>query len=75
MGCSIVKQMDKQLNDPESLYDGLPSGASSDLRGALRAIRRAAGRARQVAEQTGTELIIWRGGQIVRVKPVGARAK
>lgn len=40
-----------------------------DVNGALNALRRAAVRARQVAEQTGTDLIVVRSGQIVRVRP------
>ena len=40
-----------------------------DVNGALKALRRAAVRARQVAEQTGTDLIVVRSGQIVRVRP------
>lgn len=70
-----MNETDTKLNEPQPFYGGLPAGASPDLRGALQAIRRSAGRARQVAEQTGTELIIWRDGQIVRVKPVRAEAK
>jgi len=38
-----------------------------DLAGSLPAIRRAAKRARQVAAQTGTALIVWRDGQIKRI--------
>ena len=75
MEWTVMNQTDKQLNEPQPLYGGLPAGASSDLHGALHAIQRSAGRARRVAEQTGTELIIWRGGQIVRVKPVRAEVK
>jgi len=39
----------------------------NDLPGSLNALRRAANRARQVAAQTGTALIVWRDEQIVRV--------
>ena len=35
----------------------------------LHAIQRAANRARQVAQQTGTDLIVVRSGQLVRVRP------
>ena len=38
-----------------------------DLAGSLPALRRAAKRARQIAAQTGTALIVWRDGQIVRI--------
>ena len=45
------------------------SAADTDPYGALAALRRAALRARQVALQTGTDLILMRAGQIVRVSP------
>lgn len=38
-----------------------------DLAGSIHALRRAAKRARQIAAQTGTALIIWRGEQIERI--------
>lgn len=38
-----------------------------DLAGSIHALRRAAKRARQIAAQTGTALIIMRGGRIERV--------
>ncbi|WP_422622114.1 hypothetical protein [Rhodoferax ferrireducens] len=37
--------------------------------GALQALQRAAIRARQVAQQAGTDLIVVRSGQVVRVSP------
>lgn len=39
------------------------------VNGSLHALRRAALRARQVAQQTGTDLIVARAGQVVRVSP------
>lgn len=45
--------------------DMLPSAVN----GSLHALRRAAVRARQVAQQTGTDLIVARAGQVVRVSP------
>ena len=39
------------------------------VNGSLNALRRAAVRARQLAEQTGTDLIVVRSGHIVRVRP------
>ena len=42
---------------------------SADLRGSFQALRRAAQRARELAAQTGTELIVSRGGGITRIKP------
>jgi DNA-directed RNA polymerase subunit K/omega len=38
-----------------------------DMAGSIHAIRRAAKRARQVAAQTGTALIVWNGQRIDRV--------
>ena len=38
-----------------------------DLAGSLPALQRAAQRARQIAAQTGTALIVWRDDQIVRI--------
>lgn len=38
-----------------------------DLAGSLQAIRRAAKRARQIAAQTGTALIVKQGEEIVRI--------
>jgi len=37
-----------------------------ELKGSLNALRRAGIRARQIAAQTGTALIVWRDGKIVR---------
>jgi predicted ABC-type ATPase len=57
----------RPLVDQWVLYDN--AGADADLKGSLAAIRRAANRARQVAQQTGTDLIVMRGGQVTRVSP------
>ena len=59
----------QQMNQPVTPIDQLPLGVDADLKGSLTAIRRAALRARQVAEQTGTDLIVVRSGQVVRVPP------
>jgi len=45
----------------------IENSKDSDLAGSLNAIRRAAQRARQVAAQTGTALIVRHGEQIDRV--------
>lgn len=42
------------------------------MAGSILALRRAAKRARQVAAQTGTDLIVWRDGRIERV-PVSSQ--
>jgi hypothetical protein len=47
----------------------LPASANADIQGSWAAMRRAAQRARQVAQQTGTDLIVVRAGQVVRVPP------
>ena len=57
------------VNGPQPDYGELPANADADLKGSLAAMRRAAQRAKQVAEQTGTDLIVVRGGLITRVGP------
>ena len=59
----------RQADQPVTSDGQLPPGADADLKGSLLAIRRAALRARQLAEQTGTDLIVVRSGQVVRVSP------
>ena len=59
----------KQVNEPAVAYGPLPASANADIKGSWVAIRRAAQRARQVAQQTGTDLIVVRAGQVVRVAP------
>lgn len=59
----------KQVNEPVANYGQIPPGADADFKGSFIAIRRAALRARLVAQQTGTDLIVMRSGQVVRVSP------
>ena len=59
----------QQANQPVAHDAQLPPGVDADLRGSLQAIRRAALKARQVAQETGTDLIVVRSGQVVRVPP------
>lgn len=59
----------KQVNEPAAIYASLPVSANADIRGSLPAIPRAAQRARELAQQTGTDLIVARAGQVVRVSP------
>ena len=59
----------QQMNQPVTRIDQLLLGADTDLKGSLAAIRRAALKARQLAEQTGTDLIVVRSGKVVRVPP------
>lgn len=42
---------------------------NADLRGSWQAIQRAAQRARELAAQTGTELIVSRDGVMERIRP------
>lgn len=56
-------------NEPVPRYGQIPPDADADLKGSLTAIRRAALRARLVAQQTGTDLIVVREDQVVRVSP------
>jgi hypothetical protein len=59
----------RSLNEPCATYAGLPLDADSDLKGAHRAMLRAAARANEIARQTGTDLIRVKDGHVVRVKP------
>lgn len=59
----------KSINEPRAPYGGLPPDADPDLKGAYRAMLRAAARAREIARQTGTDLIRVKDGRVVRVKP------
>ncbi|MBV5296593.1 MAG: hypothetical protein JZU64_00280 [Rhodoferax sp.] len=59
----------KQENQPVASHGQMPPGADGDIKGSLTALCRAALRARQVAHQTGTDLIVVRAGQVVRVSP------
>ncbi|WP_310568168.1 hypothetical protein [Hydrogenophaga sp.] len=47
----------------------LDQANNADLRGSWHAIQRAAQRARELAAQTGTDLIVSRGGAIERLRP------
>lgn len=57
------------LNEPTPAYQPGSGSANSDFKGAQAALRRAVQRARQVAQQTGTDLIVVRAGQVVRIHP------
>lgn len=60
----------REANKPVPSNGQLPPDTDVDVKGSLLAIRRAALRARQVAEQTGTDLIVMRSGAMVRVSPL-----
>ena len=47
----------------------LENARSSDLRGSWQALQRAAQRAREVAVQTGTDLVVTRNGMLEHIKP------
>ena len=55
-----------QVNESVPTY-GASAEMNADLKGAHMAIRRAAQRARQIARQTGTDLIVARAGKVVRL--------
>ena len=59
----------EQANKPLSVFTAPPAGVNASLMGSFMAMRRAAQRARQVAQQTGTDLIVVREGKVVRVSP------
>ncbi len=43
-----------------------------DLRGSLQALQRAAKRAREIAAQTGTAIVVSRNGVITHIRPTSA---
>lgn len=51
----------------------LDQAKNDDLRGSWQALQRAAQRARALAAQTGTELIVGRPGRIERIRPQSAQ--
>ena len=59
----------KQASEPSPRQGQTPASPDSDVKGSFVAIKRAAARARQIAAQTGTDLIVVRAGQVVRVSP------
>lgn len=56
-----------KVNEHLPAYRALPVGDNANLQGALAAMQRAAERARRVAQETGTDLIVVRAGQVVRI--------
>jgi hypothetical protein len=59
----------KDVKEPQPPYSEPPADFPDELMGSLAALRRAAQRARQVALQTGTDLIVVRDGHVVHVNP------
>lgn len=57
------------VKEPPAPYDSLPPDARPDLRGSWNALLRAAARARELARQTGTALVVVRDGKVVKVRP------
>ena len=57
------------VEEPQPTYGELPPNADADLKGSLAALRRAAQSARKLAQQTGTDLVVVRDGQIIRIDP------
>ena len=69
------------MTAPEPFFDtvpaplpALPAGMKGDIAGSVEAMRRAARRARKVAQQTDTDLIVLRNGCVVRVHPAKENA-
>ena len=50
----------KQVNEPIADDGQLPANATAALKGSMAALRLAAARARQLAEQTRTDLVVMR---------------
>jgi hypothetical protein len=62
----------KLLNGAKTMNNSPIEQANDiDLVGSVGAMRRAAIRARQIAAQTGTALIVWRDGKICREMVIG----
>jgi hypothetical protein len=59
----------RQVSEPLPSHGQVPADADADFIGSMAAIKRAAVRARQLAEQTGTDLIVMRSGKVVHVPP------
>ena len=59
----------KHVSEPVPGYGQVPADANADFRGSLAAMKRAAVRARQLTEETGTDLIVMRAGKGERVPP------
>jgi predicted ABC-type ATPase len=59
----------RQISEPLPSHGQVPADANADFIGSMAAIKRAAVRARQLAEQTGTDLIVMRSGKLVHVPP------
>lgn len=58
-----------QSTEPTPVYGRRPDTGPADFSGATAALRRAAARARELAEQTGTDLVVVRAGRLVRLTP------
>lgn len=57
------------MEEPADRYPGLPPNAPPEIRVSYEALLRAAERAREIAKQTGTYLVMWRDGRVVHVDP------
>ena len=64
----------KQVDQPLAAYGQLPADANAALKGSMAALKRAAALAWQLAEQTGTDLVVVRAGEVVRVPPKQKRS-
>jgi hypothetical protein len=59
----------RDVKEPQPACGESQASADAELKGSLAAIRRAAIRARQIAQQTGTDLIVMRAGRVMRISP------
>lgn len=59
----------QDAKEPQPSSGELLADVSPLLKGSLAALRRAAQRARKVAQQTGTDLVVVRDGKVIRVSP------
>ncbi|MBC5765428.1 zeta toxin family protein [Ramlibacter albus] len=63
------------LREHQPAYAGLPPDAPESVRGAYAALLRAAQRAREVARQTGTKLVIYDNGEVLELDPDDERLR
>jgi hypothetical protein len=57
------------VNEPLPEYVQRRAGYNANVAGATKAMHRAAERARRLALQTGTCIVVARGGEVIRARP------
>ncbi|WP_240919214.1 hypothetical protein [Acidovorax sp. HDW3] len=65
-GRLMLQELERAMNTQKPIHQA----RTADLRGSWQALLRAAQRARELAAQTGTELIVSRDGVIERIRPL-----